>query len=181
MFLELQQQEKLEQKLSNRVLAVLEHYQQEDPVGLPGTNIPDPMPIPPLKHTFPVATMNFKDVLVSGLSKFKMVHMRSDIDKMQMDVELWIDALLVYGNYTMSTWLTKSAGPFTVKLTGVTFAGIGNLGIERRGHLTLQDIKMDVQCKNIDMNFENLGFMGSVFQVIHLQTDQNGLVPVIFK
>ncbi|XP_044735151.1 uncharacterized protein LOC123297519 [Chrysoperla carnea] len=153
-------------KLSDKIIEILEHYQQEDPIGIPGSTIPDPMSIPPLKHSFSVATMNFKNVLVHGLSKFKIIHMHTDVAKMQVNVALDIDTLLVHGNYTMSTFFTRSAGPFTVKLNDVSVTGLGHLAVERKGHLTLQEIAMDVTFKKIDMNFENLGFMGNVFQGI---------------
>ena len=41
-----------QKKLSDQVREILEHYKQEDPVGIPGAPIPDPMPIPDMRHSF---------------------------------------------------------------------------------------------------------------------------------
>lgn len=74
----------IEKKVSDQILQILEHYKQEDPVGLPGAPIPDPMPIPDMKHSFSVATMNFKTVNVYGLSKFRIEHIRSNLADMKV-------------------------------------------------------------------------------------------------
>lgn len=71
-------------KLSEYVLDIIEHYKQKDPIGLPGTPIPEPLKIPPLKHSFSVATMNFKDVQLYNLSKFRIDYIESDLAAMQV-------------------------------------------------------------------------------------------------
>lgn len=75
-----------------------------------------------------------------------------------------IDKLQILGNYTMSSWISRSAGPFTVDLTNLKVTARANLGVERDGHLQAQDINMDLAFDTIDMNFQNLGFLGSMFQ-----------------
>lgn len=82
----------------------------------------------------------------------------------QVNAAMIIDKLTVRGNYTMSTWLSRSAGPFTVDLTKLKVTAHASIGVERDGKLRAQDIKMDLSFTNIDMNFENLGFFGSMFQ-----------------
>ena len=77
---------------------------------------------------------------------------------------LSIEVLDIRGLYTLSTWLSKSAGNFTVKLTGVFVEGIAKLEVGTDGKLHAQDIDMDLTFDNIDMDFKNLGFLGSVFQ-----------------
>lgn len=74
----------LEKKVSDQILQILEHYKQDDPIGLPGAPVPDPMPIPDMKHSFSVATMNFKNVNVHGLSKFRIEHIRSNLADMEV-------------------------------------------------------------------------------------------------
>jgi hypothetical protein len=68
-----------EQKLSDQVRLILNHYKQEDPVGLPGAPVSDPMPIPDMKHSFTYATMHFKSAHVHGLSRFRIQHIKSDL------------------------------------------------------------------------------------------------------
>ncbi|XP_018326979.1 uncharacterized protein LOC108738193 isoform X3 [Agrilus planipennis] len=155
---------KVEKKLSDYVLTILEHFKQKDPVGLPGAPIPDPMDIPPMTHSFSVGRMNMKNVKLYGLKKFRIDHMLVDLAAMQVEVRINIKKLHVFGNYTLSTWLSSSNGPFTVNLTNVFVKGIARLEVERGGHLEAQEMNMDINFKDISMNFERLGFLASVFQ-----------------
>ncbi|XP_054010122.1 uncharacterized protein LOC128893298 [Hylaeus anthracinus] len=153
-----------EKRLGDHIRAILKHYQQDDPVGLPGAPIPDPMPVPDMKHSFSMYTMNFKQINVYGLSKFRIVRMESELALMQVSVALSIQALDIRGLYTLSSWLSRSAGNFTVELKGVTVKGIARLDVGTDGKLHAQDIDMDLMFEKIDMDFKNLGFLGSVFQ-----------------
>lgn len=51
---------KSEKKLSETIMTILEHYKQDDPLGIPGAPIPDPMPIPDMKKSFSMARLNMK-------------------------------------------------------------------------------------------------------------------------
>lgn len=64
----------------------------------------------------------------------------------------------------MTSWISRSEGNFTVKLTGVKVEGIARLEVSTDGKLQAQDIDMDLTFDKIDLAFENLGFVGSVFQ-----------------
>lgn len=145
-------------------MEILEHYKQEDPVGIPGAPVPDPLDIPPLKQSFSVGNMDFKNVKLYGLSKFRIHHVKADLASMQVDAAITMDRLTVLGNYTLSTWLTKSQGPFTVKLQNVQVNAIARLEVERSGQLEAQEMEMDITFKHIDMNFERLGFFANMFQ-----------------
>ncbi|XP_070164410.1 uncharacterized protein [Polyergus mexicanus] len=153
-----------EQRLGNQIRAILKHYQQDDPVGLPGAPIPDPMSVPDMKHSFSMYTMNFKQVNVYGLSKFRIEHVESELARMQVSVAVRIDSLDIRGLYTLASWLSRSAGNFTVKLTGVNVEGIARLEVATDGKLQAQNIDMDLTFNKIDLDFKNLGFLGSVFQ-----------------
>ncbi|XP_071561700.1 uncharacterized protein [Temnothorax nylanderi] len=153
-----------EQRLGDQIRAILKHYQQDDPVGLPGAPIPDPMPVPDMKHSFSMYTMNFKEISVYGLSKFRIEHVESELARMQVSVAVRIDSLDIRGLYTLASWLSRSAGDFIVKLTGVNVEGIARLEVGTDGKLQAQDIDMDLTFDKIDMDFKNLGFLGSVFQ-----------------
>lgn len=108
--------------------------------------------------------MQFENVKVHGLAKFRIKHIRADLAAMQVKAALQIDNLNVAGNYTLSTWVSKSQGPFTVRLTDVNILAIAKLEVQREGNLEAQEMNMDINFKNIDMNFERLGFFASVFQ-----------------
>lgn len=83
----------------------------------------------------------------------------------QVAVGLSIDTLDVRGWYTLSSWLSgSSAGNFSVKLKGVEVEGIARLEVSQNGKLQAQDIDLDLTFSNIDIDFKNLGFMGSLFQ-----------------
>ncbi|XP_029156496.1 uncharacterized protein LOC114929202 [Nylanderia fulva] len=153
-----------EQRLGDQIRAILKHYQQDDPVGLPGAPIPDPMAVPDMKHSFSMYTMNFKKVNVYGLSKFHIKHVESELARMQVSVSVRIDSLDIRGLYTLASWLSRSAGNFTVKLNGVNVQGIARLEVATDGKLQAQDIDMDLTFEKIDLDFKNLGFLGSVFQ-----------------
>lgn len=146
------------------MLAILKHYKQKDPVGIPGVPIPDPMDIPPLKHSLPFGQMHMQNVKLYGLSKFRVEFIKIDLAAMRADAAITIETLDVLGNYTLSTWLSKSLGPFTVKLTNVYVKAVARLEVERSGQLEAQEMDMDITFKNIDMNFERLGFFASMFQ-----------------
>lgn len=155
-----------EQKLSDQVRLILNHYKEDDPVGLPGAPISDPMPIPDMKHSFTYATMHFKSAHVHGLSRFRIQHIKSNLAAMQVSVGLRIEKLEVLGNYTMSSWFSRSSGPFNVTLSNVYIEGLAKLEVERGGQLQAQNIDMDITFQDIAMNFQNLGFLGNLFQGI---------------
>ncbi|XP_011501437.1 PREDICTED: uncharacterized protein LOC105365056 [Ceratosolen solmsi marchali] len=153
-----------EKQLGDQIRAILKHYQQADPIGLPGAPVPDPMSVPDMKHSFSMFTMNLNSIKVYGLSKFRIEHIRSELALMQVSVALHIESLDIRGLYTLSSWLSSSAGDFTVKLTGVNIQGLARLEVGNDGKLHAQDIDMDLTFDNIDMDFQNLGFLASVFQ-----------------
>lgn len=82
-------------------MVILEHYKQQDPVGLPGAPIPDPLLIPPMNHSFSVGRMNFKDVKLYGLKKFRIEHVTADVAAMKVEAALLIEKMDVIGNYTL--------------------------------------------------------------------------------
>lgn len=59
---------------------MLEHFQQEDPTGLPGVPIPDPMDVPDVKKSLGMGNLMMRDVKAHGLSKFR-------IDKLNLDLK----------------------------------------------------------------------------------------------
>ncbi|EGI63413.1 PREDICTED: uncharacterized protein LOC105147985 [Acromyrmex echinatior] len=173
-----------EQRLGDQIRAILKHYQQDDPVGLPGAPIPDPMPVPDMKHSFSINTINLKKISVYGLSKFRIEHMESELARMQVSVAVRIDILDIRGLYTMTSWISRSEGDFMVKLTGVKVEGIARLEVNTDGKLQAQNIDMDLTFDKIDLDFKNLGFLGSVFQGVINSVGSfifDGIKPFILK
>lgn len=94
-------------------------------------------------------------------------------------------------------------GPFTIILKNVKIDGNATIGVEKDGKLKTQHINIDIQFKDMAMDFKNLGFFASVFQslansasnvvrkvnlnnVLHFQTQLlfqifDGIKPMILK
>ena len=144
---------------------VLEHFKQEDPRGLPGVPIPEPMDIPDFEGQFSLAKIKFSEAQLHGLSLFKIEHIRTDLRAMKVWVGLSFDSLQVLGRYKMSSWLSTSSGDFNVTLLGVHAQGFAGLVVDGEGSLQASNITLDLAFKDIDMKFDNLGFFGSLFQV----------------
>ncbi|XP_061721251.1 uncharacterized protein LOC133528057 [Cydia pomonella] len=156
-----------EKKLSEVILATMEHYQQPEPVGLPGADVPDPYPVPDMTHSISFGTtLHFKNTLVYGISKFRILHINAEIGDMEVTAALLIDNLQAKGNYTLSTWLNRNNGPFTVHVRGLHITAKANLGVERDGKLRAQDITMDMSFSSMVANFENLGTFASMLQSV---------------
>ncbi|XP_008560727.1 uncharacterized protein LOC103580671 [Microplitis demolitor] len=156
-----------EKKLGDHIRLILKHYQQPDPIGIPGAPISDPMTVPDMKHSFSMYTMDLKSIKIYGLSKFRIEHVHSELALMQVSATLSIETVDVRGVYTLSSWLPgSSSGDFTVKLTGVNVQALAKLQVRTDGKLNAQDIDMDLTFSKIDLDFKNLGFLGSVFQSV---------------
>lgn len=153
-----------EKKFSETVLAMLKHFKQPDPVGLPGAPIPDPMDIPNMKHSFSVGKMTFFNVKLYGLKNFRIDHINADLSAMKVEAALTIEKLDVKGNYTLSALFSRSKGPFTVVLTKVYVVAVASLEVERNGQLEAQEMDMDIKFKDISMDFKGLGFFANMFQ-----------------
>ncbi|CAH2099579.1 unnamed protein product [Euphydryas editha] len=153
-----------EEKMSEYILQILEHFKKPNPVGIPGAKVPDPYNVPDMKQSISLGTLYFKNTAVYGISKFRILFVNAEIGAMEVHAALAIDNLQAKGNYTMSTWLNRVQGPFTVDITGINISAKANLGVERDGKLRAQDIVIDIAFSTIAMNFENAGFFGGMLQ-----------------
>ncbi|XP_027850713.2 uncharacterized protein LOC114130026 [Aphis gossypii] len=157
--------EVVKDKLSEQIRKILRHYQRPDPVGFPGAPIPDPLSIPPMNKDFGMVFMTFKNMTVHGLSKFKVEHVNTDLKNMRVYVLLKIKRMYVLGNYTMRSWLSRpAAGPFNVTLIDVEAAAEAALEPDEDGVLQATDTEMDMQFKDCELDFKNLGFGASMLQ-----------------
>ncbi|XP_070064899.1 uncharacterized protein [Drosophila virilis] len=163
---EAQEIEASKNKLAAQIEALLEHYKQEDPVGLPGAPVPDPIEVPDMAKNMGISNLNMMKVKAYGLSKFRIASINADFKEMMAKAGIQLDEMLVKGNYILSSFFSKTNGPFTVLLKNVYVRGSATLGVERDGHLTTEQIKMDITFGEMAMDFQNLGFLGSVFQSV---------------
>lgn len=67
-----------------RIRQFLEHFKQDDPKGIPGAPIPDPMPIPDFKGSFSVADINFSEAQLHQLSQFRINYVRTDLKELKV-------------------------------------------------------------------------------------------------
>jgi hypothetical protein len=82
----------------------------------------------------------------------------------QVYILLHMKRLVILGNYTLRTFLSRAAGPFNVTLLDVDSEGVAEIQSAPEGHLEAADSEMDMFTKDMRVDFKNLGFMGSMFQ-----------------
>lgn len=61
-----------ENQLSAQIYALIEHYKQTDPLGIPGSPIPDPFPVPEVQKSLGFGTLTMRNALAYGFSKFRI-------------------------------------------------------------------------------------------------------------
>ncbi|XP_017110624.1 uncharacterized protein LOC108134730 isoform X1 [Drosophila elegans] len=152
--------------IAAQVEAMLEHFKQEDPQGLPGVPVPDPLEVPNVKKSLGMVNLDMKQVKAHGLSKFRVDKMNLDLKEMKFNGGLQLDQMLVKGQYTLSSFFSRANGPFTVILKNVYAEATAFLAVERDGHLATDRIKIDITFSDMTMDFQNLGLVGSVFQSV---------------
>lgn len=153
-------------RVAAQIVGLLEHYKQKDPVGIPGADIKDPMDVPDISRSLGMANLNMMQVKAYGLSKFRIDSINADFKEMMVEGGIQLDEMLMKGNYILSSFFSKANGPFSVLLKKVYAKVSATLMVESDGHLTTDQIKMDLTFGDMAMDFQNLGFLGSVFQGI---------------
>ncbi|XP_057668660.1 uncharacterized protein LOC130901354 [Diorhabda carinulata] len=153
-------------KISETILSILDNYKQSDVIGVPGLPVPDPMYIPDMTRTFSIGTMYFENIQLHGLSKYGIEYVVANVAEMKVEVGLTIDVLIVTGNYTLKSWVSKGSGPFTVTMKNVTVIIITSLEVGDDGLLEAPKLDTDVTFGDIEMDFQELGFVANVFQGI---------------
>ncbi|XP_066993877.2 uncharacterized protein [Anabrus simplex] len=151
----LEQAAAAEQRLSDQIRVILEHYKKPDPVGIPGANIPDPFPVPDMTKTILTATGTMKDMRVYGLSRFRVRYMETELTKMEVSAGVQIDKMFIEGSYTIRFFLSRSQGKFNVSLDNVQTEGMVKLMVGRDGKLQADNIDMDFTYSNMKVNLEN--------------------------
>lgn len=77
-----------ENRLSKQIFALIEHYKQADPVGLPGAPVPDPFAVPDVSKSIGMGTLKMKNTLAYGLSKFRINSLSFDVNQLKVLVVL---------------------------------------------------------------------------------------------
>lgn len=73
-----------ENRLAAQIFALLEHYKQDDPVGIPTAPIEDPMDVPDMTKSMGLATLRMRGVKSYGLSKFRIKSVKVDLKEMKV-------------------------------------------------------------------------------------------------
>lgn len=76
---------------------------------------------------------------------------------LQVNSGIQLDIMTVKGNYTLSSFFSKTEGPFTVILKDVFVKGNASLAVERDGKIRTQQVHIDMTFADMSMNFQNLG------------------------
>ncbi|KAG4066754.1 hypothetical protein HA402_012821 [Bradysia odoriphaga] len=155
-----------ENHLSAQIFALMEHFHQADPIGLPGAPVPDPFAVPDVKKSVGIGTLTLQNTLAYGMSKFRLKYIKTDLNKLTVKAGIQLDQMNVRGNYTLSSLFSKTHGPFTIVLRNVFVKGNASLGVERDGKIRTKDIQMDISFGNMAVDFQNLGFFAGIFQSI---------------
>ncbi|ODN01552.1 hypothetical protein Ocin01_05122 [Orchesella cincta] len=157
----------IDQQMAEKIRGIIKHFKQDDPRGIPpeiGDVVKDPMPIPNLEQSFSGTKMKFEDLNMYGLSTFRLDYARALISDMKIAVGLSIEQLQILGKYQMSSWFTRSKGNCNITVIQVAVEAAVDFFVDPEGILQVENIAVDVKFNDIKMNFENLGFLASVFQ-----------------
>lgn len=75
-----------ENRLTLQIIQLVEHYKQEDPIGMPILPVLDPMPIPEIKKSLSLATLHMKNIQAYGMSKFRIKYINSNLNAMKVRI-----------------------------------------------------------------------------------------------
>lgn len=97
--------------MGKQLFAIIDHFKDPDPIGLP-FEIPDPIEVDkPVEQSLNIGKMIMKDVKVYGVSQFRIQNVTVEMDKrMEATCGLEFETLTMIGNYSLSSFLTKSNG-----------------------------------------------------------------------
>ncbi|KAK2707598.1 hypothetical protein QYM36_015339 [Artemia franciscana] len=162
-------------EIEERIKAVLEHFKSENPKGVPGFDIPDPIDIPDANPDVGGTNLKLSESKLYGLSQLSVKHVKVDLVAMKLEIGLSFPELLMQGRYRISSWLSSSFGPYNLTIKEATMEGSTALSVDSEGKIKVDEVFLDLKFKDFNMNFENLGFFGSIIQAIF-----NSLVSTIF-
>lgn len=105
-------EENVESPMGKQLFAIIDHFKDPDPIGLPIVPIPDPIESnQPVEQNINVGKLVMRDVKVYGVSQFRIQNVTVEMDKrMEATCGLVFETLTMIGNYSLSSFLTKSNG-----------------------------------------------------------------------
>lgn len=151
--------------MTKKVYDIIEHFKSDDPVGLPALEIPDPVSIPDVQQTLNIGKLSMTKVKAHGISQFRIQNVTVELDKkMEATCGLLFETLKLEGNYSLSSFLARSNGPFTITILNVVVTANMSLKTERDGKIKTNEIDTDITLSRMNVSFSNLGFFASIFQ-----------------
>lgn len=187
-----------EKHLSEQIGALLEHYKQMDPLGIPGAPIPDPFQIPNTKQNMLGQTLELTNSSAYGISKFRLKNIRLNVEAMtvcpswaldqhfplnifwnflKVEAAVELDLIALKGNYTLKQLFGGSVrGPFTIVVKSILALGNASVAVNRDGQIRTEDIDIDIKIESLKADFKN---MGKVLCTIIIQIEQKRLMHLL--
>jgi len=153
-----------ELSLDAKIRKIVDHFKQDDPLGIPGVPIPDPKAIPDIEKDVTGAKIILRDAQMYDMSKFRIDYVRTDLKDLKVWVSITFPRLRMLGRYGMSSWLTTSTGDFNITLINVNAQGFCGLTVNEDGILQATNISLDLGFYDIKMQFDNVGFLANILQ-----------------
>lgn len=119
-----------ENQLATRIYAIIEHFKQDDPVGLPLLPLPDPTDVPEIQQSISGTKLVMTKVKLSGISQFRIQYVTIEANSNVARCGIIFDTLKLQGDYTLHAFISRSKGPFTIFLKDVVVEGNATLGVE---------------------------------------------------
>ncbi|KAG5680013.1 hypothetical protein PVAND_009546 [Polypedilum vanderplanki] len=160
-----EQNTEIDDKMTQKVYQIIDHFKNDDPVGIPSLEIPDPISVPDVQQNINVGKLFMSKVKAYGVSQFRIQNVTVEVDrKMEANCGLLFDTLILRGNYSLSSFLARSQGPFVIIISNVVVTANANLKINREGKIRTNEIDADITLAKMNVSFSNLGLLASFFQ-----------------
>ena len=73
-----------ELSIDAKIREILEHFKQDDPLGIPGVPIPDPKAIPDIEKEVSGAKVLLTEAMMHDQSKFRIDYVRTDLKDLKV-------------------------------------------------------------------------------------------------
>ncbi|KAF0306804.1 hypothetical protein FJT64_021768 [Amphibalanus amphitrite] len=152
-------------KVEDVIREVIGHFKKDDPRGLPGSLVPDPLSVPAkIDQTVAGADVNLQDMILTGLKYFELRDVKVDLSAQEFRYEIFFKSLTALGKYKLYYFWSNYNGDFNITLEDIKAEGKGILEVSTNGTVQLNDVTTDVGFGDIDVVFHNLGGLGYIIQ-----------------
>ncbi|KAF2365037.1 Mite allergen group-7 [Trinorchestia longiramus] len=138
---------------------LLEYYMQDDPVGIPVLQIPDPLNVDKNVSTTVIELEGFQ---ISGLSQFKLQYVNVNATSLKATVLLRIPRLEVISQYHYSGYWSKTVDTLNVTFIDLDIKITAQLGSDFDAMLQLVDLQVDLIKESLSADFVNAPYGLSV-------------------